>query len=537
MSKKYRTTQELANGFPDWSKVRTDEQSVGQGLLNVIGKNLDVIQTELHRGFKNTSLTTTNVAEIDLVYRFQLPQSFAFEVDNPTQLEPIPLAPTVSGLIDSVWYEVEEAVTGSIKEFWYEAIPSRIEYGLVTSGINHWILDDNSENFSFTTLNPYFQSNQLSVEVTGDSLFAESDNQDGYLQARVRITGTTWKDTEEVEEMAYIFAERKLSTKVFREVTKVEAVDFPASGNILIHSHQFNMDYYIDPFENISQYSHSRDNFTTFWSVGESCWIPGQNLLEVQTYAVSDAFDVLRNRTEKYPVREWELVDSNNNTIQPIDIAPIPFSDRAWAITDSGLFLYTLDFDQPSQKALQGRTNSPLAQIVTQRDYVTRDEEVEVDLRFVRPLKTVIKHRLTIKFPDGTSMGVLEDGSMVATSTDYYLASQREQRSLRRPIDFVLTELGDHVLTLEVDYQDGTTEIDKRMIRVASKSPLVEFNLTDTIGVLISGVDLNHQQELLVVDVDQDVHLIIPHYDTMLIDYDGKEIVFHENYTTVKVTK
>jgi len=538
MAKKYKVTQELANSFPDWSKIRTDEQSVGQGLLNVIGRNLETIETELFRGFSNTSLTTVNTQEIDLVYRFQLPETFEFSVDNATQLQPLSLAPTVSGLVGNTWYLVDEAETGTIKEFWYDAIPDRLNLLTTYSGTDHVLLDSNSEEYTFSGINNPFLSNTLYVEVSGVSLLEERpDLQDGFLQAKIRISGTTWKDTEEAEEIPFIYNDKKRTLKGWKEIDQVQALDFPASGEVRIWSHGFNQVDYKDSFGDISQFKHSRDNLSTFWKIGTSCWQSDVVLLECETYAASHAIDVLRNRTDREAYREWELLDSGNNVITPLDIAPIPFMQRAWVVTESGLLLYDLEFDQPSQSELVGKTNSPLVQIVTQRDYITRDEEVEVDLRFVRPVRTVIKHRLTVKFPDGVSMGVLEDGTLVSTSTDYWVNNIIETRSLRSPTDFTLTELGDHIFTLEVVFNGNLTEIDKRIVRVSSKTALAEFNLFNIIGTTVAGVDIDHQQHILVRDVDSGVHHLEPHYDTMLIDYDTKEIIFHENYSEVKIIK
>jgi len=539
MAKKYKTTQELANGFPDWTKLRQDEQSVGQGLLNVISRPFERMETELYRGAKNLALTTANIGEIDLIYRFQLPETFAFEVDNPSQLQPISLTPTVSGRIDNNWYEITEAETGTVREFWYEATPSRISIAGVYSGVNHWIIDSNSEQYTFyPSNNELFLPNRLYVDVQGTALLQENaEAEEGFLQAKIRITGTTWKDTIEAEQINYIYSREQQSLKAWKEINTIEAIDFPASGNIRVRSHGFNLDSYEDTFENLSQYAHSRDNLTTFWGIVDSCYQDGVKLLEVSTYAATRALDVLGNRVDKLPIREWELVDSGNQTILPVDLAPIPYEQRAWVASASGLFLYDLEFDQPSQKELMGRTTSPLAQIVTSRDYVTREEEVEVELRFVRPIKTVIRHRLTIKYPDGTSMGVLEDGTLVPTSTDYWVRNLRESRLLRPAIDFVLDDYGDHVFTLEAEYAGGKVEIDKRIVRVASKQPLAEFPLYNRIGTTISGVDIDHQQRLLVADSLGNVHEITPHYDTMLIDFNTKEIVFREPYDEIKVIK
>lgn len=536
MSKKSRVTQELANGFPSWTKVRSDEQSNGQSLINVIGHNMETLDTELNRGFSNTHLTTANVDEIDLTYRFSLPTSFEFEVDNPNQLSPQPLVPTVSGRIGNDWYDISEVDTGSIKDFWYEAVPDRLSRVQVYSGVNKNILIAESSGVLWENLPDPFLDNRVYIDVVGPALLAQLENEAGFLQSKIRIRGTTWKDTEEAEEIGFIYSRSVKSNKVWKEIDRVDALDFPQNADITITSHGFNLDNYVDHYGEISQFEHSRDNLTSFWSINESCWASGLYLLENKTYAASRALDVLGNRVDLTPHREWELLDSGMNTIEPIDLAIVPFQQRAWVVTNSGLYLYELDWDTPSMHPLAGRTTSPLSQIVTNRDWVTRDEEVEVELRFVRPIKTVVKHRLSVKYPDGTSFAVLEDGSLVPTVSGWVINGP-EERTLRRNMFFEFSDLGDHLLTLEAEYTGGIQEIDKRQVRVCSKTPLAQFDLSEFISTTVSGVDIDHQHRLLVVDDNNDVHYLQPHYDNMLIDYNGKEIIFREPYEEVKVIK
>lgn len=536
MAKKSRITQELANAFPDWTRVRNDEQSVGQSFLNRAAENIETIVTELYRGNHNLFLTTANVGEIDITYRLSLPNSFEFEVDNPSQLTPIQQAPVVSGLIGDTWYLIRE-LDGGIREFWYDAIPDRISIIDSYSGINHILLDTTSSGITFSGTVDIFLENRLSVDVNGDSLFAEASNPEGYLRSKLRLTGTSWKDIEESEEMSFVFSQIKKTTKTWKELDAIEAVDFPEIANIKIYSHAFNLENYPDPYENISQFAHSRDNLTSFWEISESDWTENLILLKNKTYAASRALDVLQNRVDRVHYREWELLDMASQPIAPIDIAPIPYSSRTWALTVSGLYLFDLGYDQPTQHLLMGKTISPLSQISTSRDYVTRGEELEVELRFVRPLKTVMRHRLQIQYPDGSKFGVLEDGTLVATTTKYWVDNLAETRLLRPAIIFELEELGDYLFTLEAQYLGGDIEVDKRIVRVASKTAIAEFDIYSLIGREAVGIDIDHLARLLILDVNSDVYHIDLHYDQMLIDYENKELVFREPYDNIKVIK
>lgn len=539
MAKKTKVTQEMANGFPKWTKVRMDDQSIGQQLLNTIGVNLERIETELFRGFKNTSLTTANVGEIDLTYRYTLPRSFFFEVDDVNTLSPIPVPPTMSGLIEGEWVEIAEAESGGLREFWYDAIPDRVTEVEVYSGEGYKTLDAVSSGLLWESIpNPPSANNLLVTVQSGIKLFdAVTDNSGEFTRAKVRIEGTTWKGTSEVEEIGFLYNQTLKSIKVWEKIDKIEALDFPSEANISVRSHGFFQKNAEDSFELTSQFKDGRDNMPHFWNLEESCWLPGLTLLTDNIYVVNKAIDVLRNRTEVQPYRQWELLNESEDTIEPLDIALLPYQERFWAVSASGLYLYDNEWNQPDIKLLTGKTNSPLAQITLEKDYVTRDEPLEVELRFVRPIKTVVRHRFSITFPDGVTMGVLADGTLVAGTEDFWVASNGEERLLRHSTELQLEEYGDHVLTLEVSYFDGSVETDKRLVRVDFKKPLREFDLYTLIGEEAKAIDIDHQQRILVLDVNDNIHRLDVHYDIALIDYLNKELVFREPYEEVKVIK
>ena len=538
MPKKSRSTQELANGFPRWTKVRWDDQSVGKTFLNVIGKDVEKIRTELYRNFKNTFLSTSNVDEVDITYTFDLPNSFEFTVDDSTQLSPVSVSPTVSGLIDGTWYEIDEATTGSLEEFWYESVPDRIEIIDVISGITYNLVDNSSDELVYSGINDLFEPNKLYITVSsGVQLFETADNNEDFKRATILVTGTTWKGTEEQEELGFLYNQTLRSEKVWSSIDKIETIDFPTPANISIQSHAFLQDNIEDTFSTLSQFTDGRDNLPHFWNLEESCWVPGLQLLSDNKYVVDTAINVLRNRTELEYYRQWELLDENENTIIPLDIAPVPYKQRTWAVSASGLYLYDLDWEISDMKKLTGKTSGAVAQIEINNYYPTRDEEVEVLLRLIRPIRTAIRHRLSIEFPDGISYGILADGTLVSITSDYWVENFGEQRLLRGATALELDDIGEHILTLEVLYVNNITEIDKKSIVVAAKTPMAEFDLYSLIGKDAKAIDIDHQHKLIVLDIDNDVHYIKLHYDTMLIDYDNKQIIFREPYEQVKVIK
>lgn len=530
MGKKSLVTQNLANGYPQWSRVRQDEQSVGQSFLNVIGNNMEPLVTELRRGYDNLFLSTANVGEIDLTYVFNLPSSFEFKVQTPNDSDPAPVAPSVSGLIDSTWYQIQEVESGRLSDFWYNAIATRISIETTISGSASKLVEITGETLVANVLNTMFLDNHLTVEVSEGTTFYTVEGIN-VRRAKLRISGETWKGTQEDEEIIFLFNQRKKTNKVWKSLKKVELVDFPADATVKIYSHQFNLNNYADVYNDQHQFPDSRDDMSVFWDLTDSTTVSGVKLIQRKKYAVSNAVDLLKNQTAIIPERSWELLDTNGLPIAAKDLALIPYSQRAWITDGSKLYLYDLDWTQPNISRLSERTSGALCRIEVSSDYPTRNEEVAVDLIFIKPIKTLVRHRLKIQYPDGQEFGVLEDGTLVATSTDFWIHKPITDRFLRSTTIFEFADLGEHLLTLECEYLDGTNEVDQRLILVDAKKPLATFDLP----FVADGLDIDHLQRLLVLGADGDVRHLNLHYDVMLIDYQNKEIIFREEYDEVKV--
>lgn len=534
MSRKAKVTQEMANGFPEWTKVRNDDQSTGKSFINTIGLEMETLLTEMFRAQKSMFLTTAFVGEIDQTFKLSLPNYFTFNVDSVHALTPVPVVPTISGRMGSEWFTVQHVEDGSIRSFWYEALPDRVSLVssfpldelLVASGI--------STDVSLQLVNSGLSlDNRLTVVANGQQLVTVDAN-NNLQRSKVRIDGTTWKGTPESEDVVFLLSENKKTFKAWTDINRVAPIDFPEEARIDVFSHQFNQPYYLDSFETLSQFNESRENLPLFWAITESN--SSNSMLQAQKYTVEKAIDLIRNKPAIAEYRNWELLDGNGNPVVVNDIVPVPNEQRIFAITDSGLLIYDTFMELPDLKALSLRTPNALVDIETNSDYVVRQEEVEVSIVFKRPIKTIVRHRVRVKFPDGVEQGVLLDGSLVPTTSDYWVDYETSDRFIRQPFFLELEDLGQHVVTLEVVYLDQSTEFAQRAILVQSKSPLAELDFSG-ITTTASGIDIDHQNRLLILDDTGTVHHVQLHYDKVLIDFDGKELTFREQYDEVKVIK
>lgn len=527
-------TAELANGFPSYTKIRSDEQSVGQSLLNVIGAPVEQMFTELYRAYDNFYLTTANVSEIDITYRVQLPESFNFELDRTDVVEPLQIAPTVSGLIDNTWYLIDEIESGKIKDFWYEGIPTRYSTGETISGVDYLLVDTTSDAVTVSGIPEMFSPNQLLISVSGTRFF-DADHKD-LPRARIRITGTTWKGTQETEDLIFMFNGERLTEKTWQNIDHVDFVDFPEVADIKIFSHMFNLEDYLDPYDDMQQQSDSRFNLPVFWSIGTN--ESGVNYLEQKRYQATTAFDLLNNQVNKIETRRWELLVSGVNIV-PVDLIPIPYSQRAWILSTSGIYLFDLDMNLPNQQLLTERTVGPSYQLEVSSDYAIREDDVEINLVANKFSKTLVKHRFSIKYPDGTLLYLLDedlyDPTIDTNDKDFWSFDIQDDRYIRSSILMSFSDRGEHILTLETYFLDKSIEVDQRVLIIDSKNALFDSSITlDNVPV---GVCIDHLHRLWVLTASNSCTEIIPNYDTMLVDYTGKQLVFREAYDEVKVTK
>jgi hypothetical protein len=531
---KSRVTQELANAFPDWAKLRSDDQSVGKSLLNVFGIHLETLETEIARGYDNMYLSTAYVGEIDQLYKLELPSTYEFATNNANNLSPIILSPTISGLVDSTWYAVTEVENGSIRELWYDALPSRISEVTSFDIDNYLVASGLSTDVELMLVGSGLDlDNVLTVVVEGEQqVIIDADGE--VQRSKVRITGETWKETNETEDVVFLFNDSKQTFKAWNLITKVEPVNFVSDSAINVYSHRFNQPRYLDTFESMSQFDDSRENLPCFWALSENQ--EGYSVLELQRFTTQKAVHLLTQRPEYIDVRRWELLNEDDEELEILDIAQLPYQQKLLAITEDTLYIYDTLQELPNLKVLTEKTSNALVDIYVSSDYNSRSDNVEVACLFQRPIKTIIRHRLKIEYPDGSTFGILADGTLVPTNSDYWVREETSDRFIRPSIFIELDDVGQHNLTLECVYLDETTDIAQRAILVLAKNPLATYDLTSITDAAV-GIDVDHQNRVLILDSGNTVHQVMFRYDFGIIDYENKEILFRENYDEVKVIK
>lgn len=531
VTRKSRVTQSIANGWPDWTRIRTDEQSVGQSFINSVALGLEDLILESQRGYKNLYLTTAFPGEIDQTYKLTLPNYFEFTTQG-NQLNQQFNSPEVSGLIDSNWVDITEIHNNSIQDFWYQALPTRLSLEESFPNSNHLVASGLSTDLSLQLIDSgLFLNNRLTV-ITQTGPLVEVEANNNILRSKVRITGVNWKLNSDTEDVVFLFPESKQTFKPWSSVSRVQCVDFPTETLVHIYSHQFNQQNYLDSFDTVSQFSSSRENLPMFWSLGQTS--SGYSTLDLQRYTVDKAIDLLPVTPQFETIRRWELLDNDGDSVLIQDIQPVPFQQKIIGASNNKLYIWDTYQELPNIQVLTQRTPDALITIELDNDYPLREEDIEVNLVFSKPIKTIVRNRLSIQYPDGTEWGILADGSLVSTSSDYYLRDETSNRFIRSTVFITTEDLGQHILTFECQYLDNSIEIAQRAFVVQSKEALVELSFSN-ITTAASGIDIDHQNQLLILTTSGIIHQINRHYDYCLIDFDNKELLLREDYDQVKV--
>lgn len=533
-----RIGKQLVLGFPDWSEIRKNNQSLGYSLLNtILGIPLEELDRKVIDVGKSYFLTTSNCDVPGHSYVLDLGYDYSFTVDNADAYNPIYTNPTVSGQIGSIWYSITQATDNSLEELLLD-VPDRWTYEEVASGINGvTLLSQPVSAFPISSSIPFPEvPNRLSIEVSGGELFLYKGDENELHRARVVITGTTAGGLEACEIIPFIYDEIKTTDKEWESITRVDVLELEPDTAIVtikdFHLSQENRpDFYNLEFNDLGETT------DIFWALEQNP-NTGHWCLEKRTWAI-DGFALrvsIGNEVGKKTLVSFELLDQGSNNITPLDLAIKPFSTDVYVVSSGELFVYDTDVPLPDRSLLTKKTDDPCAIIETSASLanIYQGDEVDLDLRFRRPIKNVRSHRLYYETPTGEVSGLIT-GTNYLSSSDFWVHGDADRGRLRATEHTTLSALGDYIFTLETEYTDDTLDIDQRIFSVLSKTPKAEYILSSLVPVNVSGIDFDCNNSLWLGGVDQKKYRLQGHKDQMVIDYKNKRLYFLEDYDLVKV--
>lgn len=536
--KKYPSTQEMAEIFPSWAKIRNDDQSTGYSILNALGYHIDKMDKTLAKQGQNTFLSTVNLDEIDILHKVQLPVDFEFSVDNTDPIFAVQLPPTVSGYIDSDAYLVQPDRTNNIEEFWYNAIPNRLSLQTTVTGVDHNLLTFVANDSPLEVeLEHHLGGGYFWIECTGGSQYLLVENGE-LFRARIILRGITRAGLEDSETLVFPWEMKQRSNKEWKVITKIEIFDMEPSVQVNIRSGNFNEEPYLDQYN--ARYSNNRRKIDSFWGLGE---VEGRPTLDLITYQSDEWETIAAGFPDKQVLQSWELLDENNLPVSGIDLTLQRFSERAWITTGNGkLYYYDLSEDMVSGvNFLNGKTPGSHINLDYNSRYLVVDETFTFTPWHSRPLKEVAKYRIWYQAPSGSLYGI-QNGSSVATTVSglavdnpkIWVEGRQFARTIADKVSVQLTERGEYFFVLETVFIDGETHEERVIAKTCYKKPLVTLDVSSFCPE-VSGIDFDSDQKLWLQSISGNYYQIGLHYDTMLIDYTKKVLYFREGYDNVDV--
>jgi hypothetical protein len=129
------------NMMPSWMHMRDNPNSIGQQFISTATVTMKRLENKLNREFANKFLETAYMSEPDIFYRVKMPGNLNM---LDTTMAPITCLAAPSGYEVSGTDQIELTEVGSLEEFYYNLLPTRVE--AISSGVYATTVDSLSWN-------------------------------------------------------------------------------------------------------------------------------------------------------------------------------------------------------------------------------------------------------------------------------------------------------------------------------------------------------------------------------------------------------
>lgn len=556
-------TQRTANRVPPWSDARLLPFSVMQQILNPMATAIEDLYQYAADGNKNRFLTTANLDLMDVAYILRLPNDFEFgsykgNIQNSAYVAP--QAKTVIGGLD-VWIE---AVT-TIEDFWYNSLPTRALHGaterrlLVRSVLEETTLED----LPSATLDAITHPTRLIVTITGCSTFVDLSRRTE--SSFLMLTGVTERGLEETELLVVPYNGVFLTKKIWKTLTSIESYGLqPLIGTILVDCFAFNKgrevdkyQIYVTPFIEKLMYHKlgSHDFMEGTYSTHQQMTVTADTLGDL--YSGVDVLEV---------VREVELLYNGENLVLH-DMAIQPFTGRIFALSDDAIYIFDQYANLPDYRGLGAKTPGVSMVIDVDKYDFIRGESVTLRPRWRKPSERIYRNRWSVQKPDGTVAYIDIEGVESSDASGAWISNKTYTELVFGPFDssggeidkqaiqYVLSQRGTYLFTLETQYTSKTVEKDVVPLHVHYKEAVQKLRLPSQLQ-FGDGIAFDADQKLWILrrigegypydlpyaygqqyDITGCAYEVRLATDNMLVDFENKVIYLHEEYDSVEVTE
>ena len=540
MPGKALSTQGLVNTYPLWSRIRSDEQSAGYQYFNhAAGQHMDYLRKQVDRIGVNYFLSSAIVSDIDVYYKFNLPKNYVFQQsadDTDLSFQ----VPTVSGLIDDTYYNINLPVENTVECFWYQTPPTRITIDdtVIGTTTDHLVASGhvNTRLYPIVDSGIITHPNCLTLTLSGADLCLDLQNNLPVV-GHAKVYGTTRAGQEVVEDLVLLHDGVQQTIYEYALVSGVFPYGIsPVDANLTVTSWRRSNTSIGESFYYKTAYTLGRtiDNFEMplFWMVNGP-----DHTLELHKYDADDPELRLDGYADKSVWDKYELVSMSGQQITPNDMAVEPWSEWLWVVDNQNLYLFDDELYYPDTTSLVSKNYDAPATIHPSSYVLVSGETVDLEYVWDRPTVGLVRHRTWVEKPDGNKYS-LEDGSEVTYHSDSssWIVEEPHGRYIKPTETYTLDQRGQYTYILQTYFTDRTTYTDKRIISVNYKEPRASFFLPAAgIHQNILSVDIDSENQLWIFGADGTRYQIGKHYDVMLIDIDKKVLYFSEPYSQIRV--
>jgi hypothetical protein len=532
-------TQRLANRYPPWSRLRNLAQSVGQQMLEPLGREHEDAYWWANYDLGNSILNMSDCHQMALIKRVALPSTFTWRTEqNPDSI--VYLKPTsVRGQLSSgTWITLEQAYNNKVEDFWF-GIPDRIT--------------DAGQSYTYTAPLPQTQVSSLSSAVLtapsipGKLWVSMSSNEyfiKNYASSSLRPTvvmkGWDIHGKENEERVKFAFNGTIQTKLAWSDIDSVRTEYVDDMAFIQIDWLYPDNEEVIDT--NGIHVTNKMEKFR-FYSIGTEDY---GSTLRHMVFSAPNLVTIQEGHDDRHAVHEIQLLDSSETNIDAVGFALWP--KRRWIIVADTENLHFFPPSAPMEdlSIMVERTTEPVVQIELEEEWAKQGEELTLYFDVKRPLIKVLQTRWSVEKPDGTRVCIDTSGTESSYSSDGWVENEYGTRNDKVGMEdgyivYTLTDKGRYVFYLEAMITDATktridpiTQTDVRVVHSAYDTAQASVALPSSVGE-ISRVSFDAYGRPWVLGDSGLATQVDFHYDKYLVDFTNNIVFVREDYSSVEV--
>lgn len=527
-------TQRLVNRAPEISHARQSISSIAQQIVNPIGQDIERMTQQIIEERNNIMPSVANIDLLDHLYKVDLKPSASFSSSTSSDGSTIYNAPSVYATLENTEYELTQASKNNLETLSYNAIPSRVENGLI--------------GYAYTPIIPSTLVSDLASETPADlpipnHLYVTlSDNTNWEIRSgtmiyfpKIFIKGITRKGTNTTEAIPLRYNGTFKTINQWKSVEEVFVSYLDSEASISIDIFPWLGDGLLDT-RNLSIDSAGQEKWR-FINMKIHSW--GHTFIS-EAYTTSD-FDIIRKGIDAKDIEhEIELLDSTETNVTFDAFAMKPHTDYLYAISNDKFYIYNTKLAYPDVTKMAGESPDVKMDLYAEKWIFARNEEASIRTRILSFENVPVKNRWKLLTPSGQEYYIGLDGSFWPITTDAWIENKTwdEDIWLEQNIYLSLTERGTYIISIECMYVDDDTEIattleTKYLFYVPSAIPELTLDMPASITNI---TDMSFDSDgKLWVESDNEILLLNVYYDYFIADYTRDVIYLSEQYASVRV--